>query len=1577
MAEFRFDQVTPGAGTAGQSRHDCVAGEVISLVATLPAPGTGVTHTWEILDKVGSVASLTATTGTTVDIGSAGGQVTEPCSFLVKLIGNDNGTITETTRVVSVRGVSTGLRTPLFPETAPTTGTLSANDPDLSTDNSVYSDRAGLGSSGQNWRGWAEWAWEIVEYLENTAGGGPTGSASGDLSGTYPAPTVTGIQTVDVHTTTPTDGQVLAYVLSNLRYEPTTLTAAPTGAASGDLAGTYPSPSVDGLQGIAVSATTPTNGQVLTYNSGGGEWEPQTGGATPDFQVTYDADPAVILTAANPITLTTTAVGQDGVTVTDGTNTLTLRGDRIVTKRLDANLAAPTIDTVGDGLVFTTQLGGPAAASGGGAGGAINLTAANGGNGAGPFLGGDGGAVSITAGGGGAPGSGNGGVGGDITFTAGLGDSAPDGDIYFVVGGVSRTLTAAGTENPAGSAAAPSYTFTSDPLSGVYSPTTGKVAVTTDGAPRLTVDGLLNDSGAYVEPAVSITPTINQSAGMGYDGLVIDVTEATVGTGTKNILNAKVGGVTQASIGNTGTLTASGSLVHVSANEIAYDFAPVVNKSAGNFTALKINATLTAAPGTNYLADLQVASSSVFSVDDSGDLVAAGTISASAGTSALPSLTFATETSTGMSLPSTGVLEFSTLTSTSATIEGVLIAATGDQTSYSITPTVNKATSGDYIALEVDVTETSAPGDNNKLLALKTGGTLQWGIDSFGDIIGTTWHEYARVATTVTGTLATAYANGQTVDAVVLATGNYVLLKNQGTGAENGLYRVEASGAPTRVGSMATGSGAAAAMIRVSEGTANANTGWVCTNNAGADVVDTHALVFVSSGGAGADPLQLSDGSAGTPTFSYASQTDTGSYLNNTTIPTWGLSVEGADALLVTRLLDEATGDEIAFDFSPTVNKATSGNYTALKLNVTATAAPGAANKLVELQVSTGTMFSVDDVGAVVAGGSVTSANFITTTGDARVSFGLAGTPSHTFNSRTDQGMYSVGTGTLGFSTDGALKYAIQGALNASSGIEVANSFTPTLNQSGTAGWTLMDVAASFSQEGSGLKKLLDLRVAGVSRYTIDGAGLVTAGATQWKAAVRVATTVTGALATAYENGDTVDGVVLATGNYLLLKNQSTGSENGLYVVNATGAPTRRGDLPSNSLASNMVVRVTAGTANGSTEWACTNASAADTVGTHALVFAATGGGSGDVTAAASLTDNRLMRGDTTTKGIQDSGISVSDTDALTNVLSIVTGAGTVGTTAVSVGAASTGLYRPAASQLGLAANSEAVIVDNDDTVPSLRPDVTSVWDLGEEAFAWNDVNANTFSLVTGGSVEYTLNGNGLQYTGGMTSFLFGQLSPAAGVDSTKLEFLAGQGGAFSGAAGRPGGAFDLFGGLGGTGDATYVPGVGGLTRVRGGDAGAIGAGTTGASGGDLQLDPGIGNGENSNGSILIGTIQVPTAITSGAAPWDHGGNFAYNPDHVQSSAATLSVDGDENGKEVYCTHATNCTVTVDQAAKGVRMKFTAEHATGTITFAAGSGVTLSRPATFTLVSNEQYSSMYLTWKSTTLVYLEGDLGLV
>jgi len=112
----------------------------------------------------------------------------------------------------------------------------------------------------------------------------------------------------------------------------------------------------------------------------------------------------------------------------------------------------------------------------------------------------------------------------------------------------------------------------------------------------------------------------------------------------------------------------------------------------------------------------------------------------------------------------------------------------------------------------------------------------------------------------------------------------------------------------------------------------------------------------------------------------------------------------------------------------------------------------------------------------------------------------------------------------------------------------------------------------------------------------------------KWKDSVRAATTANGALATAYANGQVVDGVTLATNDRILLKNQTTGSENGIYVVNASGAPTRATDFDGNSEVSQATVMVREGTTLADTAWVMTN-NGAITIGTTALTFVQFGGG--------------------------------------------------------------------------------------------------------------------------------------------------------------------------------------------------------------------------------------------------------------------------------------------------------------------------------------------------------------------------------
>lgn len=118
---------------------------------------------------------------------------------------------------------------------------------------------------------------------------------------------------------------------------------------------------------------------------------------------------------------------------------------------------------------------------------------------------------------------------------------------------------------------------------------------------------------------------------------------------------------------------------------------------------------------------------------------------------------------------------------------------------------------------------------------------------------------------------------------------------------------------------------------------------------------------------------------------------------------------------------------------------------------------------------------------------------------------------------------------------------------------------------------------------------------------------------------VRAATTVNGVLATAYENGDVIDGVTLATGDRILLKNQTTQSENGIFTVNATGAPTRATDADTaGDLSGGSFVFVEEGTTQAETGWIITT-NGSITPGTTAHAWSQFSG-NGSVEAGAGLT---------------------------------------------------------------------------------------------------------------------------------------------------------------------------------------------------------------------------------------------------------------------------------------------------------------------------------------------------------------------
>lgn len=136
-------------------------------------------------------------------------------------------------------------------------------------------------------------------------------------------------------------------------------------------------------------------------------------------------------------------------------------------------------------------------------------------------------------------------------------------------------------------------------------------------------------------------------------------------------------------------------------------------------------------------------------------------------------------------------------------------------------------------------------------------------------------------------------------------------------------------------------------------------------------------------------------------------------------------------------------------------------------------------------------------------------------------------------------------------------------------------------------GFKLTALAAGTNPADAVTKAQLDAAVEGYS----------------WKNPVRAATTANITLSGA----QTIDGVSVVAGDRVLVKNQTAGSGNGIYVA-AAGAWARATDMDAAAEALGAAVFVSEGTAHGNQQWLMTT-DAPITIGTTALVWSQVGAG--------------------------------------------------------------------------------------------------------------------------------------------------------------------------------------------------------------------------------------------------------------------------------------------------------------------------------------------------------------------------------
>ena len=225
-----------------------------------------------------------------------------------------------------------------------------------------------------------------------------------------------------------------------------------------------------------------------------------------------------------------------------------------------------------------------------------------------------------------------------------------------------------------------------------------------------------------------------------------------------------------------------------------------------------------------------------------------------------------------------------------------------------------------------------------------------------------------EAASTANVTIASALENGDTIDGVTLATGDQVLLKDQSTDSQNGIYTVVASGAASRSTEYNTIDEISGQMVVINQGTSNDNTLWLCTTDSSA-TLDSSSIAFTKITPQNVGTVtSVGLGDAGSSEFTIAS----------TPVTSSGTITIGVNSIGAAKIADGSVSDT-EFQY---INSLSSNAQTQLDAKMTNFTAAGTSGS--------GQTISSGNTLTIAAG------NGITTTGEATDTVTVAANPAMT-----------------------------------------------------------------------------------------------------------------------------------------------------------------------------------------------------------------------------------------------------------------------------------------------------------------------------------------------------------------------------------------------------------------------------------------------------------------------------------------------------------------------------------------------------------------------------------------------------